>query len=115
MTRTMTLPAKPASRGNPDANADLPPEGAPVACPLPWAAPDVPVVLAETLKGHESEVFVLDVREPDEFEEGHIPGSTLIPLGSLQRRVAEVPKDRQVVVVCAVGCRCVRHRLRPST
>jgi rhodanese-related sulfurtransferase len=82
--------------------------------PLPWAAPDVPVVLAETLAGRESEVFLLDVREPDEHEEANIPGSTLIPLGSLQRRVAEVPKDRQVVVYCAVGGRSARatHFLR---
>jgi rhodanese-related sulfurtransferase len=93
---------------------DLPPEGAPVACPLPWAAPDVPVVLAETLRGHESEVFLLDVREPDEWEEAHIDGATLIPLGSLQRRLSEVPKDRQVVVYCAVGGRSARatHFLR---
>lgn len=111
---TMTLPAKAAGRGNAGAPAELPPEGAPVACPLPWAAPDVPVVLAETLAGHESEVFLLDVREPDEHEEQAIPGSTLIPLGSLQRRLAEVPKDRQVVVYCAVGGRSARatHFLR---
>jgi molybdopterin/thiamine biosynthesis adenylyltransferase/rhodanese-related sulfurtransferase len=102
---------KPAYR---DAHGELPPEGAPVACPLPWAAPDVPVVLAETLTGRESEVFLLDVREPDEHEELAIPGSVLIPLGSLQRRLAEVPKDRQVVVYCAVGGRSARatHFLR---
>jgi len=111
---TRKLPAKPTSQGNPHQPHELPPEGTPVACPLPWAAPDVPVVLAEVLKGHESEVFVLDVREPDEWEEGHIEGATLIPLGSLQRRLAEVPTDRQVVVVCAVGGRSARatHFLR---
>ena len=104
---TMNRTAKPST-------TDLPAEGTPVACPLPWAAPDVPVVLAETLAGHESEVFLLDVREPDEHEEVNIPGSTLIPLGSLQRRLAEVPKDRQVVVYCAVGGRSARatHFLR---
>lgn len=104
---------KPAYR---DAHGELPPEGAPVACPLPWAAPDVPVVLAETLSGRESEVFLLDVREPDEHEELAIPGSVLIPLGSLQRRLSEVPKDRQVVVYCAVGGRSARatHFLRQN-
>lgn len=127
-SRTITLKVRPgcrctvkapaASSSSNDASGQdihaLPAEGAPVACPLPWAAPDVPVVLAEALKGHESEVFVLDVREPDEFEEGHIEGAVLIPLGSLQRRVSEVPKDRQVVVVCAVGGRSGRatHYLR---
>ena len=99
-----------------DAHGELPPEGAPVACPLPWAAPDVPVVLAQTLSGRESEVFLLDVREPDEHEELAIPGSVLIPLGSLQRRLSEVPKDRQVVVYCAVGGRSARatHFLRQN-
>ncbi|MEA3137244.1 MAG: sulfur-carrier protein adenylyltransferase/sulfurtransferase, partial [Thermoplasmata archaeon] len=107
---TMTKPAYS------DAHGELPAEGAPVACPLPWAAPDVPVVLAETLKGRESEVFLLDVREPDEHEELAIPGSVLIPLGSLQRRLVEVPKDRQVVVYCAAGGRSARatHFLRPN-
>jgi molybdopterin/thiamine biosynthesis adenylyltransferase/rhodanese-related sulfurtransferase len=104
---------KPAYR---DAHGELPPEGAPVACPLPWAAPEVPVVLAETLAGRESEVFLLDVREPDEHEEHAIPGSTLIPLGSLQRRLSEVPTDRQVIVYCAVGGRSARatHFLRQN-
>jgi adenylyltransferase/sulfurtransferase len=115
-SRTITLKRRPGCKCTVPmpAHTDLPPEGTPVACPLPWAAPDVPVVLAEALRGHESEVFVLDVREPDEFEEGHIDGAALIPLGSLQRRLTEVPKDRQVVVVCAVGGRSARatHFLR---
>lgn len=97
-----------------ETRAQLPAEGPPVACPLPWAAPDVPVVLTSALAGHESEVFLLDVREPDEYDEAHIAGATLIPLGSLQRRLAEVPTDRQVVVVCAVGGRSANatHFLR---
>ncbi|HUR24897.1 MAG TPA: HesA/MoeB/ThiF family protein [Candidatus Thermoplasmatota archaeon] len=111
---TMTAPGTPAPHK--DAFGELPAEGAPVACPLPWAAPDVPVILAETLVGRESEVFLLDVREPDEHEEANIPGSALIPLGSLQRRLSEVPKDRQVVVYCAVGGRSARatHFLRQN-
>ena len=116
VARTITLKKRPGcecsvSPGAPAPAAKdyhLPAEGAPVACPVPWAVPDVPVVLAEALRGHESEVFLLDVREPDEFEEDHIPGAVLIPLGSLQRRVAEVPKDREVVVVCSVGGRSAR-------
>ncbi len=91
--------------------ASIPHEGTPVACPLPWAAPDVPVVLASALRGHEDEVFILDVREPDEFEELRIAQASHIPLGSLPRRAAEVPKDRQVVVVCAVGGRSANATL----
>lgn len=107
--RTITLKKRPGCEcGMDKPTYELPPEGTPVACPLPWAAPEVPVVLAQALVGHEGEVFLLDVREPDEFEEVAIPGSHLIPLGSLQRRVGEVPKDRQVVVICAVGGRSAR-------
>lgn len=114
MTQTAAKPA--AAKPYRDAHGELPAEGAPIACPLPWAAPDVPVVLAETLKGREGEVFLLDVREPDEHEQLAIPGSVLIPLGSLQRRLSEVPKDRQVVVYCAVGGRSARatHFLRQN-
>ena len=45
------------------------------------------------------------MREPHEWVEGHIPGSTLIPLGELPARVAEVPKDKQILVVCRSGNR----------
>ena len=43
--------------------------------------------------------FILDVREPNEWEEKHIPGSTLIPLGELEARVNEVPRNQQIVVI----------------
>ena len=52
--------------------------------------------------------LVLDVREPDEYEEGHIEGAYLLPLGQLPRRVLEVPRDRPVVCICAVGGRSGR-------
>jgi len=54
--------------------------------------------------------FVLDVREPDEWAAGHIPGATLIPLGQLASRLAEVPQDQQVVVVCRSGNRSATGR-----
>jgi rhodanese-related sulfurtransferase len=49
--------------------------------------------------------FLLDVREPAEHAAGAIPGSTLIPLGSLRGRLAELPRDREIVAYCAVGIR----------
>jgi len=52
-----------------------------------------------------ADAFLLDVREPAEFEAGAIPGATLIPLGKLRSRLAELPKDREIVVYCAVGIR----------
>lgn len=49
--------------------------------------------------------FLLDVREDDEWAAGHIPGSTHVPMSALLGRLAEVPKDRDVCVVCKVGAR----------
>lgn len=49
--------------------------------------------------------YVLDVREDDEWAAGHMPGAVHIPMSGLLARVAEVPKDRDVVVVCKVGAR----------
>jgi rhodanese-related sulfurtransferase len=48
---------------------------------------------------------VIDVREPDEWEEGHIAGATLIPLGTLGAQISEIPTDRDVVLVCHSGQR----------
>lgn len=49
--------------------------------------------------------LVLDVRQPDEFRTGHIIGAKLIPLGELNRRLNELPKDKEIVCVCASGSR----------
>ncbi|MBB6174298.1 rhodanese-related sulfurtransferase [Nocardiopsis mwathae] len=49
--------------------------------------------------------YVLDVREPDEWNAGHAPQAVHIPLGELAQRADEVPRDRQVYVVCRVGGR----------
>jgi len=58
----------------------------------------------------DSGVFVLDVREPDEWAQAHIPGATLIPLGELQARVNELPKDQPVLVYCRSGNRSATGR-----
>lgn len=46
---------------------------------------------------------MLDVRQPEEWETGHLPGATLIPLGELPNRLDEIPDDHNVVVVCRSG------------
>jgi rhodanese-related sulfurtransferase len=73
--------------------------------PLPR---DIPV--AEAAARRDQGAFILDVREPAEWNEFHIPGATLIPLGELDARAGEVPKDRQVVVICRSGNRSQRGR-----
>lgn len=47
----------------------------------------------------------LDVREVDEWNQGHIPGATLIPLGELPNRLSELSKDKEIVVYCRSGNR----------
>lgn len=56
----------------------------------------------------EDALTVVDVREPWEYAEGHIPGAVLIPLGELPDRLAEIPEDEVVVTVCRSGNRSSR-------
>jgi NADPH-dependent 2,4-dienoyl-CoA reductase/sulfur reductase-like enzyme/peroxiredoxin family protein/rhodanese-related sulfurtransferase/TusA-related sulfurtransferase len=51
------------------------------------------------------DVFVLDVRNPEEETVGKIPGAYLIPVNQLRHRLNEVPKDKKIYVYCAVGLR----------
>lgn len=70
---------------------------------------DVPEVDIATFAARHGEgVTVIDVREPDEYEAGHVPGARLIPLGEVPERAAEVPEGETVYVVCAVGGRSMR-------
>jgi molybdopterin/thiamine biosynthesis adenylyltransferase/rhodanese-related sulfurtransferase/molybdopterin converting factor small subunit len=52
--------------------------------------------------------FLLDVREPNEFQIGRIPGSTLIPLGEIPRRYQEIPRDKEIIVHCKMGGRSAK-------
>ncbi len=52
------------------------------------------------------EVMLLDVRPQDEFQLGHIPGARNIPLVELEERLAELPKDKEIVAYCR-GAYCV--------
>ena len=76
---------------------------------LPAAAsaglPAVNVKQAASMQS--SGALLLDVREADEYAQGHAPGSTLIPLGQLAQRLKELApfKDKQVVLICRSGRR----------
>ncbi len=69
---------------------------------------EVDVQEAYTLR--EQGAFILDVRQPEEWEAGHIPGATLIPLGELDSRLDELPEDEDIVVVCRSGNRSATGR-----
>jgi len=53
----------------------------------------------------ENAEYLLDVREASEFRAGHIPKSRNIPLGEIRKRIAEIPKDKDVLAYCQVGIR----------
>ena len=70
--------------------------------------PPVPTVSVQQLEERlrtDTSTFVLDVREPWEFARGHVPNAQLIPLGELERRVGEIPRDRSVFAICQSGQR----------
>jgi len=52
-----------------------------------------------------SQAYVLDVRERHEFALGHVEGANNIPLHSLRGSMSELPRDREILVYCAVGLR----------
>ncbi|HPS42049.1 MAG TPA: rhodanese-like domain-containing protein [Anaerolineaceae bacterium] len=54
--------------------------------------------------------FLLDVREPSEWEAGHVEGAVLIPLGQLQSRISELPADRDILIICRSGNRSGQAR-----
>jgi NADPH-dependent 2,4-dienoyl-CoA reductase/sulfur reductase-like enzyme/rhodanese-related sulfurtransferase len=56
-------------------------------------------------KLNSTEAFLLDVREPSEFDAGSIPGSVNISLGKLRSRLGELPADREIWINCGVGQR----------
>ena len=63
---------------------------------------DVETVLAA---GAAERPFLLDVRTPQEFASGHIPGAVNIPLDDLRSRLGELPHDRKIAAYCQVGQR----------
>lgn len=78
---------------------------APVVATMPTE-----VSLTEAMNLRNAGAFILDVRQPDEWNEYHVPGSTLIPLGELAARVKELPHDKPIVVVCRSGNRSATGR-----
>jgi len=83
---------------------------APAAKPLELKSLPLEISPAEAKTMQDAGAFMLDVREPSEWNELHMPGATLIPLGQLATRLNEVPKDKPVVVVCRSGNRSAQAR-----
>jgi rhodanese-related sulfurtransferase len=69
------------------------------------ATPSVEITPAQAYAKYQQGAFFLDVRSQEEWDQFHIADSTLIPLDQLQNRLSELPKDKDIVVVCLSGHR----------
>jgi len=79
---------------------------------MPWAmltsSAPVPEIEIEELARRAQDTVVLDVREPEEFAAGHVPGAINLPQANLATRLDEVPRDRPVWLICQGGYRSLR-------
>ena len=102
----------PTATDDADHPADLPPRAreaafAPGAPTIPGV--EIPVIDIDTLARElEGGAPVFDVREPDEYEEAHVPGVRLVPLAEVPDRVDEFPTSGDVYVICKSGGRSAR-------
>ena len=53
----------------------------------------------------DDDAYLLDVREPDEWAAGHVPGAHHLPMMDVPARMGDIPADTDVVVVCRSGAR----------
>lgn len=60
---------------------------------------------AKSLLEKNKNIFLLDVRTPQENSQSRLPGSVLIPINEIERRIKEVPRNKTILVYCAVGAR----------
>jgi rhodanese-related sulfurtransferase len=69
------------------------------------SVPSLSVAEANSRLQSQQPPVLIDVREPGEFQSGHIAGAKLIPLGKLGNSLNKLPKDRDILVVCQSGNR----------
>jgi rhodanese-related sulfurtransferase len=79
--------------------------GAAILLLRPKSALPSEISATQAYETYQQGAFFLDVRTQEEWNQGHIAKSTLIPLDSLQGLLSEVPRDQDIVVVCRSGVR----------
>jgi rhodanese-related sulfurtransferase len=72
---------------------------------LAAGAREITSVDAKALLEKNKNVFLLDVRTPQEFQQASLKGAVLIPINELERRIKEIPRNRPILIYCAVGAR----------
>lgn len=77
-----------------------------------FGRPQVPEISpTEALARQQRGALLIDVREPDEWRAGHIPGSRLIPLSELPQLLGELDRQQEIVLVCRSGNRSAQATL----
>jgi len=66
---------------------------------------EISVAELQARRAAAADFVLLDVREPDEVETASVAGATTIPMGEVPQRLAELPQDRPIVVMCHHGRR----------
>ena len=67
--------------------------------------PAVDVKQAAEMQNGETDALIIDVREPNEYAQIHASGAVLLPLGQLHGRIADLPRDRELLMMCRTGGR----------
>ena len=67
--------------------------------------PAVTVHEAAELQSSETDALIIDVREVNEWTQMHAPGAVLVPLGQLNGMVSDLPRDRELLMMCRTGGR----------
>lgn len=79
---------------------------------MPWAmltsSPAVDMMDVQALEVRAVDGLLLDVREPQEYAYGHVPGAINVPQADLASRLDELPRDRALITICQVGQRSLR-------
>ncbi len=78
----------------------------------PWQAASTPadISVQQAYQKFQQKVFLLDVRTQEEWNQVHVPGAVLIPLTELESRLSELPRDREIMVMCHSGNRSKQGR-----
>ncbi len=63
------------------------------------------VTVTELKKAMDDGAHVVDVREPNEYDAGHVPGAALMPLATVPIRHSELPRDQTIFLICQTGGR----------
>jgi rhodanese-related sulfurtransferase len=78
--------------------------------PAPAGSLSMEISVDQAAKLRDSGAYMLDVREQSEWDQFHVPGATLIPLGTLPDALNKLPKDKTIVVYCRTGHRSATGR-----